>query len=166
MITKNSDRHSFINRGTQIVAAAGILWALGVGAAVVLHAAALPAQEGAAGASAAQTVSAGVYTEDQAKRGEKSANVCISCHGGDLSGGDVGPPLTGPDFLSNWDGLTLADLFDKIRTSMPADAPGSLRPPAVADIISFIAKRNGWPAGDKELPSDKAALGQIKIQKQ
>ncbi|PYR94394.1 MAG: class I cytochrome c, partial [Acidobacteria bacterium] len=34
------------------------------------------------------------------------------------------PALTGGAFMANWDGLTVGDLFDRIRISMPADRPG------------------------------------------
>ena len=45
----------------------------------------------------------GVYTEDQAKRGEGLySQYCASCHGPDLSGGEMAPGLTGGEFSSNW----------------------------------------------------------------
>jgi hypothetical protein len=36
------------------------------------------------------------------------------------------PPLTGGAFMANWDGLTLGDLAERIRNTMPLNAPGSL----------------------------------------
>jgi hypothetical protein len=38
-----------------------------------------------------------------------------------LTGADEVPVLAGGVFLSNWDGLTVGDLFEGIRISMPAD---------------------------------------------
>ena len=44
----------------------------------------------------------GVYTEDQAKRGEPLySQYCASCHGPDLTGGEMAPGLTGGEFASN-----------------------------------------------------------------
>jgi len=33
------------------------------------------------------------------------------------------PPLSGAQFLANWNGLTVGDLFERIRKSMPANDP-------------------------------------------
>ena len=52
----------------------------------------------------------------QVKRGAVLyANACASCHGTALNGGESAPPLTGGEFFSNWNGLTVGDLFDRIR---------------------------------------------------
>jgi mono/diheme cytochrome c family protein len=62
----------------------------------------------------------GVYTEEQAKRGEPLYTAtCASCHGPDLSGGEMAPGLTGGEFRSDWDGLSVGDLFERTRVSMP-----------------------------------------------
>src|SRR5262249_10822653 len=50
----------------------------------------------------------GVYTEAQAKRGEGFySQYCASCHGPDLAGGEMAPGLTGGEFASNWNDLSL-----------------------------------------------------------
>src|SRR5271163_112967 len=69
----------------------------------------------------------GVYTDAQAKEGATlySTN-CASCHGEMLTGGEEAPPLAGSDFLSNWNGLSASDLFERIRTTMPLSKPQSL----------------------------------------
>ena len=51
---------------------------------------------------------------------------CASCHGDALTGVEVSPPLAGGEFLSNWNGLTLGDLFERIRTTMLQNAAGKL----------------------------------------
>ncbi len=57
----------------------------------------------------------GVYTEEQAKRGEAVyRKECATCHGDILTGGESAPPLTGGAFQANWNGLTLGDLFDRM----------------------------------------------------
>ena len=69
----------------------------------------------------------GVYSQDQAQRGQALYNQhCMACHGGSLTGGEQAPPLAGGDFLSNWNGLTVGDLFERIRTTMPLNNPQSL----------------------------------------
>src|SRR5450432_1016586 len=63
----------------------------------------------------------GVYTPDQAMRGQANfENNCSECHVSDLSG-RAGPALRGDTFMEHWRGKTVGSLFDKIRTTMPAD---------------------------------------------
>jgi mono/diheme cytochrome c family protein len=107
-----------------------------------------------AGAAEAQTVSIwdGVYSEEQAARGNAGfAAHCANCHGASLGGTGEAPALAGPQFLSDFDSLSLGDLFDRIRTTMPQDNPGGLSRDAYADILAFLLKTNGVPAGAKEL---------------
>ena len=111
----------------------------------------------------AKTTQDGVYTEAQAKRGETLyAKACESCHGKDLSGADQAPSLVGKDFNAEWNEMPLSDLFERIHATMPGDAPGSLKPAEVADAIAFILSKDGFPAGQTELPSDAAALQPLK----
>jgi hypothetical protein len=74
------------------------------------------------------------------------------------------PPLVGGGFTSNWNDLTLGDLFERIRNTMPLDAPGRLSRQQNADVIALILKSNAWPAGATELAPDAGALKQIKIE--
>jgi mono/diheme cytochrome c family protein len=101
----------------------------------------------------------GVYTDAQAKRGESAyGDSCKSCHGADLMGIDTAPSLTGPEFNTDWNDLALDDLFERMRTTMPADGPGTLDRQKYADILAFILAKDGFPAGQTELPSENAAL--------
>jgi len=105
----------------------------------------------------------GVYTAEQTRRGETAyLQTCASCHGTALEGGDMTPPLVGGAFTSNWNDLTVGDLFDRIRTTMPLDNPGRLSRTQTADVIAFVLKANDWPAGTTELPAD-STLKQIRI---
>ena len=71
-----------------------------------------------------RTTQDGVYTEAQAKRGEETyAKACASCHAADLSGSGQAPALADADFNKEWNSQPLSDLFDRIHTTMPADAP-------------------------------------------
>src|SRR5689334_5422041 len=104
----------------------------------------------------------GVYTAEQAKRGETAyLQACASCHGPALDGGDMTPPLVGGAFTSNWNDLTVGELFDRIRTTMPLDNPGRLSRLQTADVIAYLLEANGWPAGASALASDAGALHQI-----
>lgn len=106
----------------------------------------------------------GVYTEAQAKRGETLySQSCASCHGPDLAGLDTAPSLTGPEFNASWNDMPVDDLFERVRTTMPADAPGSLNRQQYADIVAFLLAKDNFPAGSAELPPENAALKEIKI---
>ena len=109
-----------------------------------------------------RTVWDGVYTGDQAKRGEAAyVEACSNCHGRTLEGADMTPALTGGAFMANWDGLTVGDLFDRIRVSMPADRPGSLSRQEDVDVIAYILRFNEFPSGKEELPREVQVLKQI-----
>jgi S-disulfanyl-L-cysteine oxidoreductase SoxD len=121
----------------------------------------------ALGTLAAQTsrsVWDGIYTQEQAKRGATAySERCARCHGADLSGGDAVPALAGTDFLSTWNTLTVGDLFDRIRTSMPADKPGSVGRQLNADILAYILTVNKFPAGETELGTQTELLKEIQF---
>src|ERR1700722_5243800 len=123
---------------------------------------------GAQGQSAAagSTVMSGVYTADQAKRGQPVyVDTCAKCHLEDLSGGKDSPPLVGADFLGGWKGKSVGDLFDEVRMTMPFDNPGKLTAEQYSDVIAYIFSANKFPAGDKELDHDTAPLQKIQIVK-
>ena len=114
-------------------------------------------------AQSSRSVWDGVYTADQAKKGEALvATQCVTCHGDGLRGGDIAPALSGDVFNSTWDGVTLSELADRIRTTMPFDNPGSLSRQQVSDILAYVLSLSKMPTGSAALPEDGAALGQIK----
>jgi alcohol dehydrogenase (cytochrome c) len=133
---------------------------------LVLAVAATWASASLAGAQdSARTVWQGVYSAEQSERGAAVyKQSCGTCHGENLTG-DIGPTLTGP-FWSIWEGRTAGDLLKTIRTTMPADAPDSLKPQEYADLVAYLFSVNKFPPGEKELPVDQAALDNIKIVKQ
>jgi S-disulfanyl-L-cysteine oxidoreductase SoxD len=123
---------------------------------------ALHAQEDA---SASRSVWDGVYTEEQAKRGQPLYNQhCASCHGDSMTGGEMAPPLVGGEFLANWNGLTVGDLFERIRTTMPLGKPGKLSREVNSDITAYMLNFGQFPAGQTELPRDTQLLKQIRIE--
>jgi S-disulfanyl-L-cysteine oxidoreductase SoxD len=115
-------------------------------------------------ASTSHSVWDGVFTKGQSTRGAALyAQRCERCHGPSLEGVDEAPALAGPNFLSDWNGLTVGDLFNRIHTTMPADAAGSLSSEVTADILSYVLSSNNFPAGTTELPHQPEILTQIRI---
>jgi mono/diheme cytochrome c family protein len=111
-----------------------------------------------------RTVWDGVYTTVQAERGRIAyAQSCASCHADDLRGKSTAPSLVEESFSFLWADMSVGDLFERTRLLMPSDRPGSLPPATYADIIAFIALKNGFPAGSTELATDVATLKQILI---
>jgi mono/diheme cytochrome c family protein len=141
--------------GTRLLFAAAAVWTVCV-TCVVAGQAQAP--------QAPQTTWSGVYTESQAYRGEKVADTtCIGCHGPGLDGGDSGPKLVGEMFLANWSTQPVAELFDWVRESMPADAPGTLSKEDTAAVLAYILKINKMPAGKQDLSSERDALARIEF---
>lgn len=111
-----------------------------------------------------RTVWDGVYTEAQAERGRVAyAQSCASCHADDLRGRSTAPSLVEESFAFLWEDMSIGDLFESTRSRMPSDRPGSLAGATYADILAFIAQKNGYPAGATELPNDLEALKRIRI---
>jgi len=114
--------------------------------------------------AAPKSVLDGVYTEAQAKRGEKVyADTCALCHGAKLDGAASGPTLLGPDFTSDWKAMSLAALLNKISMDMPSNSPGTLPPEQYGDVLAYILKVNKYPAGQTELASEVDALKPIRM---
>lgn len=137
------------------------------GAILVLAVAAssLSLMRAQAPASESRSVWDGVYTEEQSKRGETAyQKECAACHGAQLTGGESAPPLTGGAFLANWNGLSLGDLFDRIRKTMPQTNPGRLTKQQDADILAFMLSANKFPAGDTELYRQSEMLKGIRFE--
>jgi mono/diheme cytochrome c family protein len=129
-------------------------------------------------AAAAQTnavvsVADGVFTVEQARRGEVAyTGPCDRCHGYKLDGASddpdmlPAPPVAGPKFLRKWNGRSLAALIEYLRATMPANNPGYLSDAELADIVAYMLSSSGMPAGDDVLPSDARALSTIVIVEQ
>ena len=107
----------------------------------------------------------GVFSADQAKRGQaRYRELCASCHGDTLEGGESAPPLAGGEFLSNWNTLSVGDLFDRTRSTMPQSKPGSLSREASAEILAYLLSANQFPAGKEALPQSSEVLKEIRIE--
>jgi mono/diheme cytochrome c family protein len=119
----------------------------------------------AAAAPGARTVWDGVYTEAQADRGAATyKTACSECHGNDLSGDGFAPALSGGEFSGNWNDLSVGDLFERIRISMPPTGPAGVTPAQKADIVAYMLKYNKYPAGTTELEGKTDVLKLIKIE--
>src|SRR5262249_55946550 len=126
----------------------------------------------AAGAAFAQQVPAprkiwdGVFTAEQARRGKGEFDqTCSRCHNLALIGSERGPAVKGATFLAHWEKGNLADLFIKIRDTMPEGGPGTLNEDIKVDILSYILQQNGFPEGKAELKKDVSALEDIRMAK-
>ncbi len=95
------------------------IWSVGVISSVGAQAP-KPATAAAGSSPVAKSVWDGAFTEAQAKRGaEAYEKNCAECHQQELGGDGFAPALAGADFLNAWNGLSVGDLYDRIRVSMP-----------------------------------------------
>ncbi len=98
----------------------------------------------------------GVYTVEQARRGEKVAkDVCSACHLRDWFTEIL---------IQSWAGAPLSMLYELMATTMPQDSPGGLTPQQYADVLAYIFELNELPAGQEELSVDREALRAILIE--
>ncbi len=116
------------------------------GAPVGLHAQA-PAQ------SPDSLAAAAMRQFDVGEQWFKSA--CMECHA-------VGN-LTNPDFRLAWRGKSAFELFERIRSTMPANKPGTLTQGTYASIVAYLMKVNGMPVGTRRVSSDSSALASIRL---
>lgn len=103
------------------------------------------------------TTRSGVYTWAQARRGSDIyAGNCRSCHTVETH--------TGAAFSATWNHQPMSALFAYVTSRMPKNDPGSLEPQEYADVLAYVLRMNGLPAGDTELPADSVALEHIRIE--
>jgi mono/diheme cytochrome c family protein len=117
-----------------------------------------------------RTVWDGVYTEAQAERGAKEyLGPCGLCHGRRLNGAPTDPdmnstpPLARAKFLRNWEGKSMATLYQYVRATMPKANPGYMSDQVYIDIIAYMLSASDLPAGDEELSTDPRDLSRITI---
>jgi cytochrome c5 len=105
---------------------------------------------GAAFAADQKTVWDGVYTDAQAARGQAAyATQCSRCHGEDFRGS--GNVIVGAKFMQQWREDNLHNMYTILRNTMPRNAPQSLPEGTYLDIIAYMLKLNGFPAGQGDL---------------
>ena len=104
------------------------------------------------------------YTREQAALGQQVyATHCAACHGENLDDGRFALPLRGTPFIRQWASRSVDELFDYTRTKMPPTAPGSLGDARYAQALAYLLQQNRLPAGDRELPTDSAALQSMRM---
>jgi mono/diheme cytochrome c family protein len=108
----------------------------------------------------AQTVWDGVYTADQAARGQAAyTQHCVGCHKADLMG--IEGAMKGEPFMERRREDNLETLFLDMKATMPRGNPGGLPDQTYADIVSYLLQKNEMPAGQTELKP--AALEKIQL---
>jgi mono/diheme cytochrome c family protein len=125
--------------------------------------------------AATKTIWDGIYTEEQARRGEQVyKSECSYCHRDDLAGGFLddgvgrapalaGPRAFGSSLVERWNDLTLTDMVASIAATMPQRRPTSLTLQAYVDVVGYLFSKNNIPAGSVELPLDVESLGRLLI---
>ena len=136
-------------------------------------------------------VSQAYYTERQAERGKAYFSAaCAVCHTADpnspngtmerptglgwhrgdvnsygLFVGDswVGSASGVPGRPQRWD--TVADLYNKIRTTQPAYDVAGLSTQEYLDLVAYLLKQNGFPAGREELKHDLNQMRNMTLDK-
>ena len=94
-----------------------------------------------------KTVWSGIYTPEEATRGQAAfVQSCSACHGaqGDYQ---TGPAFQGTPFMERWREFNVGSLFTLIRDTMPRDNPGSLDDRIYLDIVARMLQVNGFPTG-------------------
>ena len=124
---------------------------------IIVMAAPQPASSQAAeNGDGVRSIQSGVYTTEQARRGEQVyRDVCSACHL---------PDWFTATFLQSWSGNTAAALFELIRRTMPEDRPGSLKRQEYVDMLAYIFELNGVPPGPNEMPVRRQSLEAILIE--
>ena len=107
----------------------------------------------------------GIFTAAQAERGRQAVARCQGCHGPELGGTDRAPALKGDAFLADWEDGSVNRLFVKIRDAMPPGNTDSLTPAVKLDVVSYLLRENGFPAGASELTLDADLLDSLQIVK-
>ena len=92
------------------------------------------------------------YTVGQAEAGRGAyEQSCAGCHMSNLSGAFEAPELAGPNFEGAWAALSVDELLDLVRSTMPPGAGGSLPDATYTNVVAYILQANGVAAGTMAL---------------
>ena len=104
-----------------------------------------------------RTVRDGIFSVAQVERGRDSFTwICMDCHEIEEFTG-VGA------YLEEMEGKTVWEVFEYIWAEMPEDNPASLEPAEYADILAYTLSVYGLPAGEADMPTDRAVLEEVTI---
>ena len=67
---------------------------------------------------------------------------------------DMAPLLNDYVFQDDLEDRSVGDLFERIRTTMPQNKPGTLSPERTAEIVAYILSANQLPPADRALGED------------
>ena len=110
---------------------------------------------------ASRSVWSGVYTDEQAVRGEQLYfDRCAECHGVELAGIERAPALVGAVFRDNWHDKPVRKLVERVE-DMPPDEPSVVSLAEAVDATAYLLYASGMPAGSSALPDDRRQLGEI-----
>jgi cytochrome c5 len=108
----------------------------------------------------AQTVWDGVYSAEQAKRGQTAyTQYCLRCHKEDLMG--IEGAMKGEAFMERRREDNLETLFLDMKATMPRGNPGGLPDQTYTDLIAYFLQNNDMPPGSSELKPN--ALEKIQL---
>jgi mono/diheme cytochrome c family protein len=119
------------------------------------------------GGAIAQGAAPAIYTAEQATAGAQVyAAQCGACHGNQLEG-VAGPALKGPGFkaMATAQGLNGESLLQVVSLSMPQTDPGSLSPEQYAQVVAYMLRENGYPAGSEPLSTTNPHLKELDLAK-
>ena len=106
--------------------------------------------------TAEKTIWDGVYTSEQADRGQLALQQrCTACH--------ADSEWSSATFINRWAGRPILTLYDNIRLTMPYNAPARLSREQYSDIVASMLRLNGAPPGDVPLPDDVEGLQRIAV---
>jgi len=102
-----------------------------------------------------KTVWSGVYTAEEAARGQAAfVQSCSGCHGAQGDYRQMGPAFQGTPFMERWREFNVGSIFNLIHDTMPRDNPGGLDDRTYLDIIARMLQVNGFPAGTEQLTAE------------
>ena len=91
----------------------------------------------------------GWYNPTQISTGRfEYSQKCSVCHGAQLEGGGA-PALKGKQFELQWNGRTLATLYNYVHNNMPLGLGADLPSQDYANVVAFILAQSGLPAGNE-----------------
>ncbi|MEX1032808.1 MAG: hypothetical protein WDZ30_05570 [Cellvibrionaceae bacterium] len=98
------------------------------------------------------TTQDGVYTEEQAQRGQAVYEQhCKLCHDTQFY----------QTKFQVWNNQPLSALYDSVSFSMPESNPGGLPLQDYTDVMAYIFSLLEYPAGDKELSHTDGSMSNI-----
>lgn len=104
-----------------------------------------------------RTTRDGVFSAAQADRGRSVySRVCAECHTRSEFSREEG-------VQGNWQGRTFFSVFQEIRSSMPDDNPAGLPRQDYLDVLAYLLRQYGYPAGESDLPPTDEGMQTIRI---